>query len=399
MDFLFHTLAGVVRVRAGREHAERDLDIALRLFTEHGLAGDPLYVECAMTATLTAIRPHLVRPTFADLVRDIAERPEVDGGRRTRLTTMLGMGDAWSGDLLRGRAELRRAYHHAVDADRLDLQAEIVSWLVKVEALCGDLAESSRQLAAARELAARSGSVWVAAHIAECAAALHLASGDVEAWAGVVDYLVRAQVGGNSGLVYEHRWELATHHALRGDRDAARELLAGTPDPPLRWPVAPALPAWRAWIAEPEDPAVMAWVERVLAGLNRPVERLSKARIAWLLGTQHARLGRRADAVRLLEAASSGYAATGAAGLVARVAAELDAITTGTGGMPRLSTVERSVLTATELRVATAVAGGLSNQEVADLMAVSVKTVEFHLRNVFRKVGVRNRTELARSLS
>ncbi|MFD0744547.1 hypothetical protein ACFQ1L_24065 [Phytohabitans flavus] len=183
VDFLFHTLAGVVRVRAGREHAERDLDIALRLFTEHGLAGDPLYVECAMTATLTAIRPHLVRPTFADLVRDIAERPEVDGGRRTRLTTMLGMGDAWSGDLLRGRAELRRAYHHAVDADRLDLQAEIVSWLVKVEALCGDLAESSRQLAAARELAARSGSVWVAAHIAECAAALHLASGDVEAWA------------------------------------------------------------------------------------------------------------------------------------------------------------------------------------------------------------------------
>lgn len=61
--------------------------------------------------------------------------------------------------------------------------------------------------------------------------------------------------------------------------------------------------------------------------------------------------------------------------------------------------MERAALTATELRVATAVAGGLSNQEVADLMAVSVKTVESHLPNVFRKAGVRNRSELARSLA
>ncbi|WP_173165584.1 LuxR family transcriptional regulator [Phytohabitans suffuscus] len=412
VEFLFHTLAGVLRLRAGREHAERDLDRALRLFAEHGLAGDPLFVECAMTATLTAIRPHLVRPAFAGAVRDLERRSDVDSARRARLATMLGMGGAWSGDLLRGRADLRRAYRHAVEAQRVELQAEIASWLVKTEALCGDLAESARQLAATRALAARSGSAWVGAHIAECAAALHLAGGDVEAWAGVMEYLVRGTVGANSGLVYEHRWELATHHALQGRAQAAADLLAATPDPPLRWPGAPAMPAWRAWIAEPEDPAVMAWLERALAGLNRPVERLSRARLAWLLGTQHARLGRRADAVRLLETANSEYAATGAAGLAARVAATLDAVTATrhprtadrTGGEPADqpdpdgSGAGGARLTATELRVATAVAGGLSNQEVATLLAVSAKTVEFHLRNIFRKLRVRNRTELARIL-
>ena len=53
-------------------------------------------------------------------------------------------------------------------------------------------------------------------------------------------------------------------------------------------------------------------------------------------------------------------------------------------------------LTGAEVRVAVAVADGLSNRETAARLFVSVKTIEFHLGNVFRKLGVRNRTELAR---
>jgi DNA-binding CsgD family transcriptional regulator len=39
----------------------------------------------------------------------------------------------------------------------------------------------------------------------------------------------------------------------------------------------------------------------------------------------------------------------------------------------------------------------MTNREVATTLFVSVKTVEFHLGNIYRKLGVRNRTQLART--
>jgi DNA-binding CsgD family transcriptional regulator len=52
-----------------------------------------------------------------------------------------------------------------------------------------------------------------------------------------------------------------------------------------------------------------------------------------------------------------------------------------------------------ELQVALRVADGGSNAEVAAALFVTRRTVEFHLTNVYRKLGVRNRTELARWMS
>jgi len=388
-DVLFHTAAGVVAMRTRQPQATRHLDAAIRLIDQHGLHTDPLYLECAVMSTLTVMRPHEARPRYADLIDGLDTTAE----RQARLVGLLGLGDAWSGHLLRGRAELRRSVRLARLAQRLDIEAESTSWLAKVEALCGDLDVAADCLTRTRDLAARAGSSWVAFHITECAAALHLASGDEDAWVGVLEFVVATAVGATSGLVLEHRWELATHYALHGRAGEAAALLAGLPDPPLDWPGAPVLPVWRVWIASPADTGAMAAFEAALAGLNRPVERLSRARMAWLLGAQHARLGRRADAIRLLENASTAYAAMGAAGLLARVAQELDRVAAVTAPATRARP-----LTPAEARVAHAVAGGLTNAEAADLLGVTAKTVEFHLANAFRKLGVRKRAELARSL-
>jgi DNA-binding NarL/FixJ family response regulator len=54
-------------------------------------------------------------------------------------------------------------------------------------------------------------------------------------------------------------------------------------------------------------------------------------------------------------------------------------------------------LTAQELSVAKLVVGGATNKDAAATLYVSTKTVEFHLGNVYRKLGVRSRTELVRS--
>jgi DNA-binding CsgD family transcriptional regulator len=55
-------------------------------------------------------------------------------------------------------------------------------------------------------------------------------------------------------------------------------------------------------------------------------------------------------------------------------------------------------LTDTEHRVATLIAQGLTNREIAAAMFVTGNTVQTHLRHIFQKLGVRSRTELAAQL-
>lgn len=50
-------------------------------------------------------------------------------------------------------------------------------------------------------------------------------------------------------------------------------------------------------------------------------------------------------------------------------------------------------LTDRELQVLRYVAGGSRNREIAHELRVTTKTIEFHLSNIFGKLGVRSRTE------
>jgi len=52
-------------------------------------------------------------------------------------------------------------------------------------------------------------------------------------------------------------------------------------------------------------------------------------------------------------------------------------------------------LSAAELRVAEVVSTGLTNRQAAEALFLSVKTVDFHLQQIYRKLEVRSRTELA----
>jgi DNA-binding CsgD family transcriptional regulator len=130
---------------------------------------------------------------------------------------------------------------------------------------------------------------------------------------------------------------------------------------------------------------------RALAQHERAPNAFERARTLLALGTtQRAAKQKRAARETLTEAVAS-FERLGARLWVARAREELGRIS---GRAP-----SRDELTPTERRVAELVAGGMTNQDVAAALFVSPRTVEFHLRNVFRKLGVHARGELARRLS
>ncbi|WP_447041447.1 helix-turn-helix transcriptional regulator [Streptomyces sp. DSM 118878] len=151
-------------------------------------------------------------------------------------------------------------------------------------------------------------------------------------------------------------------------------------------------------LLEPNDPeAASRHMRRSLALLaERPVP-FERARTEFAWGEQLRRQGRRSEARPLLERAHTAFERLGASGWAARVAAELHAAG-GTEVRPERAPLER--LTPQEMQVALVVGRGLTNHEVAERLFLSVKTVEFHLSNIYRKLdGVHRRAQLVRLLA
>ena len=70
-----------------------------------------------------------------------------------------------------------------------------------------------------------------------------------------------------------------------------------------------------------------------------------------------------------------------------------------TGARPRTDALSgAAALTASERRVATLAAGGETNRDIAQSLYVTPKTVEVHLSNAYRKLGIRSRRERMPSL-
>ena len=121
-----------------------------------------------------------------------------------------------------------------------------------------------------------------------------------------------------------------------------------------------------------------------------PFER-ARTELAW--GERLRRSGRRTEARERLNRALRIFDRLGAAPWAERARGELRA-----SGQSVLTPEQRAedALTPQELQVAAIVAGGATNREAAAALFLSVKTIEFHLRHVYRKLGIRSRTELAR---
>jgi DNA-binding CsgD family transcriptional regulator len=138
------------------------------------------------------------------------------------------------------------------------------------------------------------------------------------------------------------------------------------------------------------------------AGYREAIERLGRtrlrpelARTRLLYGEWLRRENRRVDARAQLRAAHDQLSAIGMEAFAERARGELLA----TGEKLRRRTVEtRDELTAQEWHIAGLARDGLSNPEIGARLFLSPRTVEWHLRKVFAKLGIRSRRQLADAL-
>jgi DNA-binding CsgD family transcriptional regulator len=115
-------------------------------------------------------------------------------------------------------------------------------------------------------------------------------------------------------------------------------------------------------------------------------------------GVLHARGGDRESALAAFAQALTTYDQVGADRDAARIRSRLRDLGVRGGGGPRADRPAAGwlSLTAAEHQVATIVAEGLTNAQVADRLFLSRHTVDFHLRKIFRKLDIRSRVELTR---
>jgi DNA-binding CsgD family transcriptional regulator len=142
--------------------------------------------------------------------------------------------------------------------------------------------------------------------------------------------------------------------------------------------------------------AGIALLEDAASMLARSSARLEQARALTDLGAALRRANRRSEAREPLRCALDLAVRCGAVPLRERARQELVAA----GARPRRVTSSGvDALTPSELRVARMAADGMTNRAIAQALFVTIKTVEVHLGNAYRKLGVPSRAGLTTALT
>jgi ATP/maltotriose-dependent transcriptional regulator MalT len=230
--------------------------------------------------------------------------------------------------------------------------------------------------------------------IRSAAGLLELGLGRVEETIETLEPLVEAHVGqvATDAPIALATTDLIEAYVRSGRRDEALRLCdAFEPravDSGRSWAMA-ALHRCRGLLAPPAE--IDAEFSEALRHHRRSVMSFELARTELCYGERLRRARRRRDASTYLRSALGTFVQLGAAAWADRARRELAATrgrTHGNAGGPRAE------LTAHELRVAALVERGLRNREIAAELFVSERTVEYHLTNIYGKLGVRSRTEL-----
>jgi DNA-binding CsgD family transcriptional regulator/predicted ATPase len=370
--------------------AARTLRVALNLaeqLDDDSASEQPVALLFAGRAALylgddkTALRTH----------QEAAARARASGALSilTQILPRLATAEVSAGRWSSAAANAREGIQLAREMGQHDVVAQLLVMLALVAALrgsedeCRSLAAESRELASARGL----GIVTEIAHWALALLALGLGRGE-EAFARCRDI-------STTMVVFWGALDRIEAAIRAGERETARAWLDGfepwAENSGAGWARAVILHG-EALLSNEENEAERLFLAALdtHAEAGRPFEQC-RSELAY--GEFLRRAGRRVEARLHLHAALDGFEGLGAALWAERARAELRA--SGQTARKRdASTVE--TLTPQELQIARFVAEGHTNREVAAQLFLSPRTIDFHLRNVYRKLGISSRTALAR---
>lgn len=386
-----------------------------RLFTQF-VRGAGSCVTGAFDAATASLRSACVLTEDADAAESAAY-----------LGLLLIASDAaqWLGDDDSAYRFARRLNTRARDAGALSLLTQTVPRLAVSQLALGRWPMAAAELLDGAELTRQTGQHQVGAHLVAMQALVAAVRGDED---GCRAFAAHARdLSTARRLVHVEQtaqWALLVLELSLGRTDAALacarqitvqpialwagldrvEAAVRADDPATAWAWLGPYQSWADAAGVPWARAVAAHCQALLsddppslfvaaldqhADAARPFER---ARTELAYGEFLRRGRRRREAREHLRAALAGFESLGAAAWVERARAELRA----SGQTARRRAPDaRDTLTPQELQIARSVAQGPSNREVAAQLFLSPRTVDFHLRNVFRKLGITSRMQLA----
>ena len=323
---------------------------------------------------------------------------------------------------------------HAISARQVQLLRDAgapaqlplhLSALGMARAWTGDLAGAASNMAEADSVVAAIGSVsvpWTGLRLRA------LQGREAEAAAAIASAIEQAAAGAHNLAIYAHWAAAVLYNGLARYEEAAAAARQATSNTSEYWVSAWALPELVEAAARVQDTASARDALERLEETTQPcandfalgiearcrallsegaiaerlyqdaIERLGRtqlrpelARAHLLYGEWLRRQNRRVDARVQLHKAHDLFTTIGMEGFADRARIELGA----TGGKVRKRTAEtRDELTAQERQIAQLARDGLSNPEIGARLFLSSRTVEWHLRKVFAKLGIRSRQEL-----
>jgi DNA-binding CsgD family transcriptional regulator len=289
------------------------------------------------------------------------------------------------------------AYEIAVEADRPEVLGQILPTKAAVAATTGDVPRARAAGVEGVEICERTGDRWHEIRARSALGFLELSLGDhaaAGAWLQSVAQITETMGIREPGVFPFIPDAVETLVAL-GDVEPAEALTARLADhaSAIDRPVATAtLAHCRALVsaAHSDLEEASAFTDQALREHERASQPFELARTLLVSGVIHRRAKRKKPARDAIEGALRTFESLGAPLWAERARLELARI----GGRPP----QPKDLTPTEEEVARLVAEGRTNREVASALFMSPHTVDANLRRIYRKLGVRSRTELAARL-
>lgn len=360
---------------------------------------DPLGIDFVYQVLLEIGIAHFAAEE-ADRARTLLVRA-VEGARKRSAVGILPFRlgslarvEFWQGRWASALAIVHEALRLADDTGWVTERPSNLATLARIEALTGHPDEAR---AHAIEAVAASQAVKARTYLAFAQIALGVLELTAGNSSGAISHFEEIstfsdEAGFNGSPMVWWSSDLIECYVLEGMEDAARrelrrlEKAAANPDMPTTAAVAARSKALLEPAAFEEH---MTEALRLHSVSDMPFEH---ARTELMVGHYLRRHNQPSKARSRLSAALATFDRLGAPDWANRARSELQA--TGVR-IPHRAVDGLATLTPQELQVALAVARGYSNREVASLLFLSTKTIEFHLRNVFHKLGINRRTRLA----